>query len=290
MPRLRESFPGPRKYVQEGKDRFFRELDLCGSVSVAARELGLNKNTCFKRAKKAGIRSRGVGGTAPHPGREEFSRLCKAGISRHEAARGVGVNIRTARDWDQSGNPALQQPTRLPAGTVVDYKRGVTTTTTPAGTAGTVPGAPVLLPALEKPTDPALPVPAGAGNHPGYVGRRRLAEGCRVLTGQFDVDHQPRALPQQQPEPRLSALCGATGCCRPAAPAERREAAYHAPAAGIRRGPGRAAPGDRSRAGAPAGPGVRPTNPGRSALPVRGPDGHDLRAPAGGRGAGRAGP
>ncbi|MCK1821399.1 hypothetical protein MTQ10_17700 [Streptomyces sp. XM83C] len=35
-----------------------------------------------------------------HPGRDEYERLRAAGVARRVAARQVGVNERTAKDWD----------------------------------------------------------------------------------------------------------------------------------------------------------------------------------------------
>ena len=44
-----------RAYSREEKDAFFSVLDRLGSVSAAAAELGLNRNTCFGWARKAGV-------------------------------------------------------------------------------------------------------------------------------------------------------------------------------------------------------------------------------------------
>jgi len=103
-------------------------LDRLGTVAAAAEELGLNRNTCMQWARKAGIV--GKPGRRPHPGRKEFFRLRKAGTSRLEAAKSVGVNIRTARDWDQG---IRRSNTRriYPDGRVIDYNTGVTTYPSP---------------------------------------------------------------------------------------------------------------------------------------------------------------
>lgn len=98
MSSLRGRSPSCRKYTQQQKDEFFVVLGRLGTVTAAAEELGLNRNTCMRWASKAGIA--GKPGRRPHPGRQEFFRLRKAGTSRLEAANTVGVNIRTARDWD----------------------------------------------------------------------------------------------------------------------------------------------------------------------------------------------
>jgi len=108
------------------RDRFFVELDRVGSVTVAARAVGVNRNTAFGWARAAGRRSVGPGGRRPHPGRGEYERLRAAGVLRREAAAQVGVNERTARDWDRGVRKSSGR--RLyPDGRLVDYARGVTT-------------------------------------------------------------------------------------------------------------------------------------------------------------------
>jgi IS30 family transposase len=135
---------------QDQKAAFFAVFDRLGSTRAAARELELNANTCAGWVRKAGLRGRGTPGAGPHPGREEFFRLRKAGVSRREAARTVGVNIRTARDWDQGIRKSSNRRI-YPDGWVIDYKRGVNSFDTPAGVmAMPAPG----ITALEKPIDP----------------------------------------------------------------------------------------------------------------------------------------
>lgn len=139
-----------RKYTARQKEQFFAVFDRLKSTTEAAKELGLNPNTCAVWVRKAGLRGQGKPGTGPHPGRDEFSRLRKAGVSRRKAAAAVGIHLRTAEEWDQgirkSGGRRI-----YPDGRVVDYKRGVTTTTSSTGTTGT---APVPTAALEQPIDP----------------------------------------------------------------------------------------------------------------------------------------
>lgn len=137
---------GQRKYTQEQKAAFFALLERAGSASAAAAELGLNVNTCYQWVWKAGI-----AGKRPDPGRrDEFFGLRKAGVSRREAAKTVGVHPRTAQEWDcgirKSGGRRI-----YPDGRVVDYKRGVTTMTTPTGTTAPLP--PARPSALESPID-----------------------------------------------------------------------------------------------------------------------------------------
>jgi IS30 family transposase len=106
------------------KERFFASFDRTGSVTVSATELGLNRNTCFTWARAAGLRS--VGRREGHPRRAEYDQLRRAGASRRAAAATVGVNVRTAQDWDKgirhSNNSRLH-----PDGRRIDYTRGVIT-------------------------------------------------------------------------------------------------------------------------------------------------------------------
>lgn len=109
------------------KVRFFEALDReDGSISAAARAVGVNRATAFGWARKAGVRGRGKTGTSGHPGRAEYERLRAAGVRRRDAAAQVGVHERTARDWDQGirqiGHSRLHTDGRL-----IDYTTGVTT-------------------------------------------------------------------------------------------------------------------------------------------------------------------
>ena len=125
--------------MAEQRSAFFEVLDRVGSVTLAARELGLNRNTCFGWARKAGIRSNGTPGRGEHPGKGAYVRLRSGGTRRAVAARAVGVNIRTARDWDQ-GIRHTGNARTYPDGRRVDYTRGVTTH--------------VQVPALDRVLDP----------------------------------------------------------------------------------------------------------------------------------------
>jgi IS30 family transposase/transposase-like protein len=150
-PRNRQA--GQRKYTREEKDEFFVVFDRLKSTRQAARELGLNPDTCAGWVRKAGLKSYGKPGAGPHPGRDEYFRLRKTGLNRRKAAAVVGIHLRSAEEWDRgirkSGDRRI-----YPDGRVVDYKRGVTTMTPPAGTTGPalVPSIPVA--ALEKTIDP----------------------------------------------------------------------------------------------------------------------------------------
>lgn len=108
------------------KARFFEALDReNGSVSGAARVVGVNRATAFGWARKAGVRGRGKTGTSGHPGRAEYDRLRACGVRRRDAAAQVGVHERTARDWDRGirkiGNARLHADGRR-----IDYTTGMT--------------------------------------------------------------------------------------------------------------------------------------------------------------------
>ncbi|OUM41298.1 IS30 family transposase [Arthrobacter agilis] len=120
------------------------------STTGAARELGLNPNTCAAWMRKAGLRGQGKPGARPHPGRDEYFRLRKTGLNRRKAAAAVGIHLRTAEEWDQGIRKSSGRRI-YPDGRVVDYKRGVSPTTSPGGTAATTP---VRVSVLEKRIDP----------------------------------------------------------------------------------------------------------------------------------------
>ena len=109
---------------EELRARFFEALDReNGSISGAARAVGVNRETAFGWARKAGVRGRGK---AVHPGRADYDRLRAAGVRRRDAAAQVGVNERTARDWDH-GIRKIGDARLHPDGRRIDYKTGVTT-------------------------------------------------------------------------------------------------------------------------------------------------------------------
>lgn len=72
------------------------------------------------------MRGRGLPGNAPHPRKGEYFQLRAAGVRHRDAVAWVGVNERTARDWDQgirhTGNSRV-----YPDGTRIDYNTGITT-------------------------------------------------------------------------------------------------------------------------------------------------------------------
>ncbi|GGQ50379.1 hypothetical protein GCM10010279_69530 [Streptomyces mutabilis] len=125
------------------KQRFLERLDAVGSVSPVARELGLNLNTAFTLARKAGMTTGHLG----HPRREEYKQLRARGVSRREAAQQVGVNPRTAKDWD-NGVHKSRNGRLYPDGRRVNYTTGTVTMS------GVINKAPVSLKALEKKLHP----------------------------------------------------------------------------------------------------------------------------------------
>jgi transposase, IS30 family len=112
---------------EELRVRFFEALDReGGSITAAARVVGVNRNTAFGWARKAGVRGRGKPGGDGHRGRAAYDRLRASGVRRRDAAAQVGVNERTARDWDK-GIRKTNGSRLYPDGRLVDYKAGVTT-------------------------------------------------------------------------------------------------------------------------------------------------------------------
>ena len=110
-----------RRYSEADRDAFFSAVARLGTRAAAAAELGFNERTCYGWNPTKGVPGRG-----PHPRKDEYLQLRAAGIRRSEAARQVGVHVRTAHDWDrgirQSGHKRIH-----PDGRVIDYTSGVTT-------------------------------------------------------------------------------------------------------------------------------------------------------------------
>jgi transposase, IS30 family len=85
--------------------QFFAALDRVGSVTGAAREVGVNRNTAFGWARKSGKASSPPRGLfhgrqrQAHPGKERYLALRRAGVSRIAAAGEVGVHPSTGDDW-----------------------------------------------------------------------------------------------------------------------------------------------------------------------------------------------
>jgi transposase, IS30 family len=107
----------PRSYTAEEKAEFFRLLSIRGNVSAVARELGYVRVTCYKWAHQAGIFT----GKDVSDQRVEFLRLRSEGVSRRDAAEQVGVDTRSAQDWDK-GIRQFYGGRVYPDGRVVKYR------------------------------------------------------------------------------------------------------------------------------------------------------------------------
>ena len=136
--------------TQEQKDEFFAVLARVGSVSVAARELGLERSQGVSWARHAGIGS-------IHPGvrkRAEFLRLREAGVGRNQAAAAAGASRKSGYLWENERDVAKGRAAGSNA-PEVPYKQEVITALAEPSAPATAPEAP---PALR----PALPPPAAA--------------------------------------------------------------------------------------------------------------------------------
>ena len=94
-----------RKYSQKQKDEFFALLDRLGSVTDAARKLGLNRETCYQWVRKAGVRcgntpDQPVGRMkyTPEQKKEFFAVLNRVGSVTIAAAE-LGLNVNTGFRW-----------------------------------------------------------------------------------------------------------------------------------------------------------------------------------------------
>lgn len=86
-----------RRFTADEKAAFLRRLGEVGNVSRVAREMGVNRVTGYSWAHKAGIFT----SDAVDAKRREFFRLRKAGVSRREAAKRLGIESHQASDWDK---------------------------------------------------------------------------------------------------------------------------------------------------------------------------------------------
>jgi IS30 family transposase len=157
-------------------------FDPLKSTRQAARELGLNPDTCAGWVRKAGLKSHGKKGAGPHPGRNEYFRMRKTGVSGRKAAAAVGIHLRTAQEWDQGTVRPAPDAFTLMAGWWTS--NGV-------------------------PYRSAVPPCAGAGADTGIAGSRHLNQGDRTRTWTITVNDQPRAEPKYRCPDTLPAARGA---------------------------------------------------------------------------------
>lgn len=106
-----------RKYTAAEKAEFFKRLAEVGNVSAVARELGLNRVSCYVWAPKAGIFMAAYSDAK----RQEFLRLRREGVSRREAAGRLGIEAHQALDWD-NGIRVFSKGRIYPDGRIVLYR------------------------------------------------------------------------------------------------------------------------------------------------------------------------
>lgn len=104
------------------KALFLVLMDEIGSVTEVARRLGVNRNTAFGWARDAGLSSQRLG----HQRKADYLLLREQGVTQREAARRVGVHVRTGRDWDH-GIRRSRHSRFYPDGRRVNYATGATT-------------------------------------------------------------------------------------------------------------------------------------------------------------------
>ncbi|TFD06329.1 IS30 family transposase, partial [Cryobacterium sp. TMT1-66-1] len=110
-----------RTFTDGEKASFFAAFERLGSIRLAAEELGFKPMTCRHWVTLAGIDVK----VAQRARRTEYFRLRADAVPRQEAARQVGLNIRTAVDWDQGIRHADNRWV-LPDGRIIDYNTTVT--------------------------------------------------------------------------------------------------------------------------------------------------------------------
>ncbi|MDQ0276692.1 IS30 family transposase/molybdenum-dependent DNA-binding transcriptional regulator ModE [Arthrobacter silviterrae] len=138
--------------TQEHKDVFFTVLARVGSISVAARELGLPKSRCTNWARNAGIKS-------IHPGvakRAEYFRLREAGVGRKEAAAAAGASRKSGYLWENERDRAKDRAVSSES-LDLPYKQEVKTTFPEPASTDTAPSAPAALPPAAAPRAAAAP-------------------------------------------------------------------------------------------------------------------------------------
>lgn len=137
-----------RSYTDEDKAEFFKRLKASGNVSLVARELGFVRVTCYKWAHQAGIFT----GTDTRAKRAQFKALRSAGTPRSKAATQVGVDQRSAQDWDKD----IKQFTGgriYPDRRVVRYRQSAILKTVNTPRKAYTRGTPVDVERLETPID-----------------------------------------------------------------------------------------------------------------------------------------
>ena len=112
--------PCRRIYREVEKTGFLEAFERLGKVSLAAREVGLHPASCYKWLADAGIDAK----KHSRARRAEYFRLRESGVTRADAARQTGLNLRTAIDWDQGIEHANNRRV-YPDGRIIDYNKEV---------------------------------------------------------------------------------------------------------------------------------------------------------------------
>lgn len=123
-----------RKELAELKPKFLERMQVVGSVTVVAKQLGINRHTAYGWARQVGLRSTRV----VHPRKAEYLALRRAGLAQESASRQVGVHKRTCRDWEH-GTRHIRNSRFYADGRRVNYATGETTIetmSTPTGFSG----------------------------------------------------------------------------------------------------------------------------------------------------------
>lgn len=208
-------------YTPEQKAAFFALFDELQNNTAAARQLGMNPAGTYNWLRERGLRSRGKTGSGPHPGKEHYLRLRKAGHSRRDAATVAGVHYRTAGDWDRGTRRT--GPGRVFAdGRFVNYVTGMTTYTDQTADAN-----PLRMEHLAQPLHPRLvsleererigdlhraghsirQIAGALGRAPSTISRELRRN--RSSTGHYPyAAHRKAAKRRPRPKPRKLVACG----------------------------------------------------------------------------------
>lgn len=118
----------PRGHSSQERETFLALFEELQSNTATARALGLDPARTYNWLRQAGLKGKGRPGRSPHPRRDDYFLLRASGLTRREASTQVGVNYRTAGDWDR-GTRRTGKRRVFADGRVVDYTTGMTTYT-----------------------------------------------------------------------------------------------------------------------------------------------------------------
>ena len=150
----RTAIPGPiQRHHATVIEEFLGVLNEVGSVSVAAKQLGLNRSTCSNWANAAGMVS--ISPRRPSKKQLDYLHLRQNGASRRAAAIAVGASKQSSYVWDrqqaaQDTHPAGRDTVGLPYKQEVKTTIGEATAPQPAAAAAIPAPATTTLAALEQ--------------------------------------------------------------------------------------------------------------------------------------------